>query len=57
MTLEEILQKLDRTEGAVARNVLRGIILTIQEGRELEMTSSEILDAVCDELRKRGLDN
>lgn len=39
------------------KDIVKNIVLGIDEGRELGMTSSEILDGICDTLREHNLND
>jgi hypothetical protein len=56
MTREELKQKLSELGTSKAFDVLEGVCSCIYEGRAM-MTSSEILDMVCDTLKEAGLDD
>lgn len=56
MTREELKQKLAELGTSKAFQVLEDVCSCIYEGRPM-MTSSEILDTVCDTLKEAGLDD
>ena len=56
MTHEELKKKLSELGTSKAFQVLEDICACIYEGRPM-MTSSEILDSICDHLKEAGLDD
>ena len=58
MTKAQKTKNVMKLSDAQAKEVLRDIVVEcIHEGRKLSMTSSEILDGICDTLRAVNCDD